>query len=90
MTLNLIVPIGEVLFYFIDKRKYSQSYNKDLKIILSSNPYFRLTVPPKIWFGFKGISEGTNMICNIADIKHEPNEVLRKQVQEFEVNWEIK
>ena len=90
MTLNLIVPIGSVLFYFIDDRKSSISYNEHYKIILSQSPYFRLTVPPGIWFGFKGLSSGVNLICNIADISHLPTEINRKEIHEIDFDWSIK
>jgi len=90
MTLNLFVPIGEAFFYFIDVREQSETYNKIFNIVLSQNPYSRLTVPPGIWFGFKGISDGLNLICNVADIPHNPKEVLRKEINEIEVNWSIK
>jgi len=89
MTLNLIVPAGSVLICFIDVRKKSSTLNESCKIILSQEPYFRLTVPPGIWFGFKGVSDGLNLICNVADIMHDPNEVFRKEVSEFDLDWSI-
>ena len=89
MTLNLMVPVGSVLICFMDVRENSSTLNETYKIILSQEPYFRLTVPPGIWFGFKGVSEGLNLICNVADIMHDPNEVLRKKVSEFDLDWSI-
>ena len=88
MTLNLVVPSGEVLFAFLDVREKSSTINQNFKIILSQKPYFRLTVPPGIWFGFKGLSEGLNLICNVTNIVHDPMEVLRKEVSEIEMNWD--
>ena len=90
MTLNLIVPVGTELFSFMDVRDGSSTLNQTFKIILSQKPYFRLTVPPGIWFGFKGISNGLNMVCNVADIPHDPNEVLRKDINEIKMDWSIK
>jgi len=90
MTLNLFVPLGEVLFYFIDGRENSDSYNNIFKTILSQEPYNRLTIPPGIWFGFKGLSNYLNLICNVADIPHDPKEVLRKEIDEIEADWSIK
>jgi len=89
MTLNLVVPVGKVLFCFFDTREKSITYNKYFKIVLSQNPYFRLTVPPRIWFGFKGLSSGLNMISNVANLIHDPEEVMRKQIDEIEVDWRI-
>ena len=90
MVLNLIVPVGCVLFCFIDYRETSSTYNTTCKIILSQKPYFRLTVPPGIWFGFKGISDDLNLICNVADMPHDPNEVMRKDIDEIKMDWSIK
>ena len=89
MTLNLVVPVGSVLFCFRDLREKSKTYNKTYKIILSQEPYFRLTVPPGIWFGFKGLSNRLNLVCNVADIIHDPDEVLRKEINEIDIDWSI-
>ena len=89
MILNLIVPVGKVLFCFLDAREKSTTYNKLFNIILSQNPYFRLTVPPDIWFGFKGMSDGLNLICNVADIPHDPKELLRKDIDKIDMDWNV-
>ena len=89
MTLNLVVPVGCVLFCFKDVREKSETFNEICKIILSQEPYFRLTIPPGIWFGFKGVSHGLNLICNVADIPHDPQEVLRKGIDEIDMDWNI-
>ena len=89
MTLNIIVPVGRLLFCFFDVREKSNTFNKTFKIEMSQNPYFRLTVPPGIWFGFKGVDDGLNMICNFADIVYDPNEVLRKETNEISMDWSI-
>jgi dTDP-4-dehydrorhamnose 3,5-epimerase len=87
MTLNLVVPVGEVLFCLFDDRESSSTSNNIIKIILSEQNYYRLTVPPKIWFGFKGVSKGTNLILNVADMIHDNNEILRKDLDEISVDW---
>jgi len=83
ITLNLIVPIGEIKFNFIDSRKNSKTYNILFETTLSDRDYFRLTVPPNIWFAFKGIGQGVNMLTNIADIPHDPDEVIRKDLKDI-------
>tara|TARA_A100001015_G_scaffold199584_1_gene222845 strand:+ start:295 stop:732 length:438 start_codon:yes stop_codon:yes gene_type:complete len=87
MTLNLVVPIGKILFCFYDKRIDSSTKNQKFKILLSNNPYFRLTVPPGIWFGFKGVGNSINLVCNISNIVHDPGEVLRKNLDEINIDW---
>ncbi len=89
MTLNLMVPVGKIQLCFFDERKGSDTFNKTFKIILCQDPYCRLTVPPGIWFGFQGISAGLNLICNVADMPHEKNEIMRTDFNKIEMDWSI-
>ena len=73
MTMNLIIPIGRVQFNFYDDEK-----NLLKNIIVGEDNYCRITVPPMIWFGFKGLSTHTSYILNISDERHNPSEVERK------------
>ena len=73
MTMNLIIPIGRVQFNFYDDEK-----NLLKNIIVGEDNYCRITVPPMIWFGFKGLSTHTSYILNISDERHNPSEVERE------------
>ena len=73
MTMNLIIPIGRVQFNF-----YDNNQNLIKNIIVGEDNYCRITVPPMIWFGFKGLSSHTSYILNISDESHNPSEVERK------------
>lgn len=72
MTLNLIVPIGSVEFMLYDMN--TKAY---FSVELSSTNYQRLTVPPGLWVAFKGIGTGINLVLNVADILHNPEEIDR-------------
>ena len=75
MTLNVVVPIGEIQFVLFDAREISSTFRQTSEIALSpQSNYSRLTVPPGIWMAFKGIGENTNMLLNIASIEHDPSE----------------
>ena len=87
MTLNLMVPLGEVRFVLFDDREMLSAQFQE--IIISKNNYCRLTVPPMIWMGFQGLSNGNSMLLNIADIEHDPNEVDRKEIEKINYNWSI-
>ena len=87
MTLNLIVPVGEVRFVLFDDREILSAQFQE--IIISKNNYCRLTVPPMIWMGFQGLSDGDSMLLNIADIEHDPNEVDRKEIEKINYNWSM-
>ena len=83
MTLNLVVPFGEVGFVFhLEKQK------DDFRVeIIGAERYVRLTVPPGIWFGFKGMAYGRSLLMNVADLEHNPDEVLRTSISEFIFDW---
>ncbi len=87
MTLNLIVPVGSVKFVMIDKFNNGISFNESFEVTISKDNYQRLTIPPGIWFGFKGIGKDLNLIMNIASIEHDSDEVDRKEIEEIEYNW---
>ena len=48
--------------------------------IIGEDNYSRITVPPKIWFGFKGLSSRTSYILNISNLSHDPSEVERQSL----------
>ena len=73
MTMNLIVPVGEVQFNF-----YSQEKKLLSNTIIGEKNYSRITVPPMTWFGFKGLASSTSYILNISNQFHDPSEVERK------------
>ena len=85
MTLNLIVPHGEILFVLVDDR---ESKNAPIvrEITLSKSNYCRLTIPPLVWFGFQGLASN-NFLMNVANIKHDPHEVDAKTINHFNYIW---
>jgi len=83
MTLNLVVPVGEVRFVVFDDREGSSTCGSYFEAVLSRSKYSRLTVAPRLWVGFEGISNDGNLILNIADIIHDPTEVDRVDSDAF-------
>ena len=85
MTLNLIVPEGKVRFILFDDRELSKCQFQE--IVISEKNYCRLTIPPMVWLGFKGLSKNGSMLLNIANIAHDPFEVERKEIDEILFKW---
>jgi len=83
MTLNLVVPMGKVSFVF----HLTNQKNSFRTENIGEERYVRLTVPPGIWFGFQGIALGRSLLMNLADIEHDPEEVLNKPVSNFFYDW---
>ena len=83
MTMNLVVPKGEVSFVF----HLTNQKNSFLTENIGEERYVRLTVPPGIWYGFRGRGSGQSLLMNLADMAHDPDEILRETTSEFIYNW---
>ena len=82
MTLNLTVPVGQVLFVFA-----KNNFSTFEEYMISECKPQRITVPPGVWFGFKGMSNHQSLILSIADIEHDPLEVKRRTGASVDYNW---
>ena len=82
MTLNLFVIEGCVKFVF-----YDEYVNKFFTKTLTKSFNYSLTVPPGIWFGFKGLKYKKNIIMNFANLPHDDNEVISKKISQIKYNW---
>ena len=82
MTLNLIVPVGEIKFVLFDEKE-----NNFFEVKLSLKNYQRLTVPPNIWMGFEGRKQGLNLLLNLADMEHDPDEIIRLELDKIKYKW---
>ena len=82
MFLNLTVPVGKVKFVF-----YSEKDDRFRVIEIGEKKYSRITVPPKIWFGFKGIGKSESIILNITNIEHNPKEIIRRKKNQIKFKW---
>jgi dTDP-4-dehydrorhamnose 3,5-epimerase len=85
MTMNLIVPRGMVQFVFFEPGDLSGS-NFRIETI-GEGAYARLTVPPMIWFAFRGLNNPTSLVVNISNLLHDPLEVERKSLDDFSYDW---
>ena len=83
MTLNLVVPLGEVRFVFRTEDGRAQREE-----VIGVSNYVRLTVPPGVWFGLQGLAEPFSLVLNVADIPHEPEEVMSQRPEDFDYAWE--
>lgn len=83
MTLNLVVPLGRVRFVFHRREAVNDFRVEEI----GEHRYARLTVPPGIWFGFKGVGASASLIMNLADIPHDPDEVRKCALADISYAW---
>ena len=84
VTLNLIVPRGDVRFVMHDDRAASERF---IVHTIGTSNYARLTVPPGIWVAFRGEAPGTSLILDIIDEAHEPSESEVCALSAFSYSW---
>jgi dTDP-4-dehydrorhamnose 3,5-epimerase len=89
MTMNLVVPAGRIGLVVFDAREESASRGSFQQIILDRNNYCRITIPPGLWFGFKGIGKNLNLLMNLANIEHDPEEGMKKSLEEINFDWSV-
>ncbi len=78
MQLNLVVPVGEVLFFVHD-----EGSGRTTTFLLGDACYARLTVPPGLWVAFEGRGGGHNLVLNLANLEHDPAEALSAPLGAF-------
>ena len=81
MTLNIIVPVGNIEFVVYDENSKEFFSTK-----LSHNNYQRLTIKAGLWMAFKGLDK-YNMLLNLASIEHDPNEAINIGIEEIKYEW---
>lgn len=77
MTLNYAVVVGMIKLVLYDDRPQSRSKGEILEIFLGDANYCRVTIPPGIYNGFKGIGTQPAIVANCASIPHDPTEIQR-------------
>ena len=83
MTLNIVVPVGNIEFVV-----YDENSKEFFSIKLSHNNYQRLTVKSGLWMAFKGLDK-YNMLLNLASIEHDPNEAINIGIEEIKYEWSV-
>jgi len=78
-TQHLAVPVGRLKLALYDARPDSGSFGQVREYILGRPDCYRLLrIPPGLWYGFTAIGSETALICNCADLPHDPAESSRK------------
>ncbi len=81
MTLNIVVPVGNIEFVVYDENSKEFFSTK-----LSHNNYQRLTLKAGLWMAFKGLDK-YNMLLNLASIEHDQNEAINIGIEEIKYGW---
>ena len=92
MTLNYVVPIGQIKFVLYDAREESPTFGELQEIYLGTGNFSLVSVPPLVWNGFKGLGTSMSLVANCSSIPHDPDEIVRQDpfTKEIPYDWAIK
>jgi len=92
MTLNYAVPVGTIKLVLYDDREGSPTHGEVQEIVLGERNYQLVTIPPRVWNGFKGVGTETALVANCASIPHDPEEIRRLDPLENHIpyDWALK
>jgi dTDP-4-dehydrorhamnose 3,5-epimerase len=77
MTLNYAVPSGHIKLVLYDERPSSTTHGEIMELFLGESNYCLVTVPPRVWNGFKGLGTSMALVANCATLPHDPEEIVR-------------
>jgi dTDP-4-dehydrorhamnose 3,5-epimerase len=77
MTLNYAVPVGMVKLVCYDDREGSRTHGNVVELHVGELNYSLVTIPARVWNGFKGAGTGPALVANCSSIPHRPDEIDR-------------
>ncbi|MFQ3581318.1 dTDP-4-dehydrorhamnose 3,5-epimerase family protein [Chloracidobacterium validum] len=92
MTLNYAVIVGRIKLVLYDDREGSPTRHALMELFVGDGNYALVTVPPRVWNGFKGVGTETAIVANCATLPHDPEEIERMDpfTDRIPYRWDIK
>lgn len=91
MTQHFAVPVGLMKIVLHDGREDSPTRGNTVEVFLGRPDHYRLLrIPPLVWYGFSAVSQGPALICNCADLAHDPAESERAELTDPRIPYSWK
>lgn len=92
MTLNYAVPVGTIKLVLYDDRANSPTHGEVMEIVTGDRSYQLVTIPPRVWNGFKGVGTTPALVANCSSIPHDPDEIHRMDPLDNNIpyDWALK
>ncbi|MGV8120913.1 MAG: dTDP-4-dehydrorhamnose 3,5-epimerase family protein [Candidatus Xenobiia bacterium LiM19] len=92
MILNYAVPYGNIKLVLYDDRPDSPTKGELQEFFLGPDNYCLITIPSRVWNGFKGIGIPMSILANCSSMKHDPDEIERMDPFDPKIpyDWKIK
>ncbi len=92
MTLNYAVPQVMIKLVLYDNRPKSSTKGELMELYIGELNYQLVSIPPKIWNGFKGIGTKPALVANCPTEPYDPKEIKRLDPTSnlIPYNWNLK
>jgi dTDP-4-dehydrorhamnose 3,5-epimerase len=87
MILNYACIEGKLKLVLYDGRSESLTFGKIQELILSTDDYFLVTVPPLIWNGFVNIGKDNSILANCSSVPYRNDEIIRKSPYDKQIPY---
>ncbi len=91
MTQHFAVPVGLLKVVLHDDRPDSPTRGSTAEYLLGRPDHYRLLrIPPLVWYGFTAVGPVPALVCNCADLAHDPVESERAGLDDPRIpfGWE--
>lgn len=89
LTLNLIVPVGEVRFVVFESNPLTGQPTELVAdhFLGADTNHQRLTIPPGFWLAFQGCDPTLNVVANVIPEVHDPTESDNLDLSAVRFDW---
>ena len=89
MTLNYYLVSGSVRLVLLDDREGSPTRGRYQELFLHPEAPKLVTIPPRVWNGFKGLGTEPSLIANCATEPHRKDEISYRRFDDpaFGYDW---
>jgi len=89
MTQNFSVPYGVLKLVLVDLRPNSPTFEHINEFIMEPEGNYKMvSLPSKLWYGFKCLSDSYCLLLNIASMKHDPSESMEEDISVSKINYQ--
>ena len=87
-TQNIAVPVGRIRMVIYDDREVTTT-PRQLQVLELGRPesYFRVRIPPGLWYGFTCLSKEAAILANCADLPHDPAEAEQRSMDDARIPY---
>ena len=76
-TSNYACVFGRVKFVLYDEREHSRTKGAIREVVIGTDDYALLVVPPGVWNGFQGLSDPVAVVANCSTEPYDLSEFIR-------------